>query len=176
MPICPNTREIEDLNTGASLLRGCLKASMIRSIDGNILGKDGKPMKAYRQVKFGTEAEAFVEPVSKEDNVLPDRGWEDNEIHAMQDGNGDSNAQIVNKSSLSFAAVVQDQPAKRMVKIKELSNDEKVEGAAVAIPLSFFEVMTHQRPSKITNASVATFSECKNAGHRLKLPREPYTA
>ncbi|GJV42096.1 hypothetical protein Tco_1420536 [Tanacetum coccineum] len=130
---------MEDLNTGASLLRGCLKASMIRSIDGKILGKDGKPMKAYRQVKFGTEAEAFVEPVAKEDNVLPDRGWEDNEIHAMQDGNGDSNAQIVNKSSLLFAVVVQDRPAKRMVKIKELRNDEKVEGAAVAIPLSVVE-------------------------------------
>ncbi|GKC20262.1 hypothetical protein Tco_1022412 [Tanacetum coccineum] len=35
----------------APKLRSCL-ASKLRNIDGKILGKDGKPMKAYRTVQF----------------------------------------------------------------------------------------------------------------------------
>nr|GEU86162.1 hypothetical protein [Tanacetum cinerariifolium] len=57
-------------------------------------------------VKFGTEADPTVVQGTKETNVLPNGGWE------------------------------VDEPVKKMVKIKELRNDEKVEGAAVAIPLS----------------------------------------
>nr|GEY94530.1 hypothetical protein [Tanacetum cinerariifolium] len=47
---------------GAQTLHSCL-ASKLRSIDGKVLRKDGKPMKAYRQVMFGVEASSHVEPI-----------------------------------------------------------------------------------------------------------------
>ncbi|GJV92832.1 hypothetical protein Tco_1540645 [Tanacetum coccineum] len=42
-------------------------------------------------------------------------------------------------SKMSFASVLHNQSTKRWVNIKELRNDEKVEGVAVAIPLSAVE-------------------------------------
>nr|GEU31156.1 hypothetical protein [Tanacetum cinerariifolium] len=128
--ITDTVREMEDSNTGASMLRSYLKVTKIWNINGKILGKDGKPMKAYRQVKFGTKADLTVVQGTKETNDLPNGGWEDDE-NAMQNENGDSNAQFSKIQSLSFDTMVQDQPVKKMVKIKELCNDEKVEGAAV---------------------------------------------
>ncbi|GKC81284.1 zinc knuckle CX2CX4HX4C containing protein [Tanacetum coccineum] len=56
------------------------------------------------------------------------------------DGMGDASVKAAtSKPSNSFALVIQNQSAIKMVKIKELRNDEKVEGAAVAIPLSAVE-------------------------------------
>ncbi|GJR54457.1 hypothetical protein Tco_1404978 [Tanacetum coccineum] len=56
------------------------------------------------------------------------------------DGMGDASVKdATSKPSNSFASVLQNQSAIRTVKIKELRNDEKLEGAAVAIPLSAVE-------------------------------------
>nr|GFB25921.1 zinc knuckle CX2CX4HX4C [Tanacetum cinerariifolium] len=42
----------------------------------------------------------------------------------------------------SFVSIVQNQPSKKVVKIKELHNDERVKGAAVAIPLDEVEAIS----------------------------------
>nr|GEW31844.1 hypothetical protein [Tanacetum cinerariifolium] len=105
MDLC-GPMQMEDSNTSVSMLHSCLKVTKIQNINGKILGKDGKPMKAYRQVKFGTEAYLTVVQGTKVTNDLPNGGWEDAE------------------------------PVKKMVKIKKLHNDEKVKGVPVAIPLS----------------------------------------
>ncbi|GJR05399.1 integrase, catalytic region, zinc finger, CCHC-type containing protein [Tanacetum coccineum] len=87
-------------------------ASKIRNVDGKILGKDGKPMRrAIRQ-----------EHVRVSDQIASDHV--DNHSTSSIPANGGS-----------FASILQNKTAKKVVKVSELRNNEKVQGAAVAIPL-----------------------------------------
>nr|GEV20708.1 putative reverse transcriptase domain-containing protein [Tanacetum cinerariifolium] len=46
---------MDNVKIGDTTLRSCLKANKICNINGKILCRDGKPMQAYRQVKFGAD-------------------------------------------------------------------------------------------------------------------------
>nr|GEX55216.1 hypothetical protein [Tanacetum cinerariifolium] len=59
------------------------------------------------------------------------------------------------KQSGSFASIVQQRPVKQVVKIKELHNSEKVDGAAVAIPLEAVEAVS----SRFVNTLYGYFIE-----------------
>nr|GEU56224.1 RNA-directed DNA polymerase, eukaryota, reverse transcriptase zinc-binding domain protein [Tanacetum cinerariifolium] len=88
-------------------------ASKIRNVDGKILGKDGKPMR---------RAIRFVEPVRVSDP--PPVAHANVKSTSPLSANGNS-----------FASVLQHKNVKNLVKVSELRNSEKVQGAAVAIPL-----------------------------------------
>ncbi|GJZ23632.1 reverse transcriptase domain, reverse transcriptase zinc-binding domain protein [Tanacetum coccineum] len=61
----------------------------------------------------------------------------------------------------SFAAVLQDQPLKKVVKIKEMRSEENVEGAAVTLPFEAFEAVN----ARFINTLVGYF-----IGERLAYP------
>nr|GFA24024.1 hypothetical protein [Tanacetum cinerariifolium] len=61
----------------------------------------------------------------------------------------------------SFVSIVQNQPSKKVVKIKELRNEERVKGAAVAIPLDEVEAIS----SHFVNTLYGYF-----IGNRLAFP------
>ncbi|GJQ99754.1 putative reverse transcriptase domain-containing protein [Tanacetum coccineum] len=75
-------------------------------------------------------------------------------------GEKPSSKEPVQRTS-SFAYVVQKQPSKQIVKIKELRNNEKVDGAAVAIPLEAVEAVS----SRFVNTLYGYF-----IGNRLAFP------
>nr|GEU44862.1 hypothetical protein [Tanacetum cinerariifolium] len=88
-------------------------ASKIRNVNGKILGKDGKPMR---------RAIRFVEPARVSDPPPVARANVQSTSPLPANGN-------------SFASVLQHKNVKKVVKVSELRNNEKVQGAAVAIPL-----------------------------------------
>ncbi|GJT28635.1 retrovirus-related pol polyprotein from transposon TNT 1-94 [Tanacetum coccineum] len=144
---------MENLSTGANSLRSCLKATKIYNIDEKILGKDGKPMQAYRQVKFGVEASSCVESVntsqkSVEDNTQPAKGWEDEEIHAMKNGEGSQKP--------SFTSVVNGTNEIRSnpkVNFKAMVNYEKVDNSNFVLPIAEVHAVKH----KFDNSLVGFF-------------------
>ncbi|GJW73851.1 homeodomain-like protein [Tanacetum coccineum] len=85
---------MESVTEEATTLRSCLKKTNIGNIDGKILGRDGKPMKPYRNVMFGTDKEVSVTSDEPTDGMQPNKGvvddshpkgwWKDNEVNAMQ--------------------------------------------------------------------------------------------
>ncbi|GKB86355.1 zinc knuckle CX2CX4HX4C containing protein, partial [Tanacetum coccineum] len=111
------------------VLRSCL-ASKLRNIDGKILGKDGKPMKAYRTVQFdagGKKMNCFVDPLVSDARPV--------ENTSSLDMGGDQTSTVKN----TFASMLLKQKQKKHVQIAEVRNDINVEGAAVAIPIEAVE-------------------------------------
>ncbi|GJV14706.1 RNA-directed DNA polymerase, eukaryota, reverse transcriptase zinc-binding domain protein [Tanacetum coccineum] len=119
----------------APKLRSCL-ALKLHNIDGKILGKDGKPMKAYRTVQFNaTGKKTATQDVSVGSEFVG------------SDYEHVTNAYVetrpvekpLSAGKGSFASLLQKQSSKNVVHISKLRNDEVVEGATIAIPLSAVE-------------------------------------
>ncbi|GJT37264.1 zinc knuckle CX2CX4HX4C containing protein [Tanacetum coccineum] len=91
--------------------RSCF--AKIKNIDGKVLGKDGKPIKALRNVHFEADADTSV-PV----NDLP-----------MQSA---TESVSENDSNIGLTS-------KKVVKLVPLTNDEVIEGAHVTLPLAAAE-------------------------------------
>nr|GEW10125.1 RNA-directed DNA polymerase, eukaryota, reverse transcriptase zinc-binding domain protein [Tanacetum cinerariifolium] len=108
---------VDDSNVDDSVMDGdklrSSFASKIHNVDGKILGKDGKPMR--RAIRFVEPARVSDPPPVAHANV---------QSTSPLPVNGNS-----------FAAVLQHQNFKKVVKVSKLHNNEKVQGAAVAIPL-----------------------------------------
>ncbi|GJS23010.1 hypothetical protein Tco_0451642 [Tanacetum coccineum] len=124
-----------NIDPGVNSLRSCLKASQIRNIEGKILDRDGNPMKPVRRVI-----------IYDKESIPNDSGTtkSTNQVGAANDVVGSKTMDSIaskndpnGKSGLIhyFASVVQQKSAKHVVKVKELRNSEKVDGAAVAIPI-----------------------------------------
>ncbi|GKD46610.1 hypothetical protein Tco_1271255 [Tanacetum coccineum] len=122
----------------------------IKNIEGKMMEKDGKPMKAIRNIHFAA------------DTIVPGKG---DANHVAYDHECvESNIQVATNGSpkkTSFAAVLQDNTTKKTVKIFELHNDEVVEGAAVAIPIKAVEEVS----SRFVNTLYGYF-----IGKRLAFP------
>ncbi|GJT36585.1 zinc knuckle CX2CX4HX4C containing protein [Tanacetum coccineum] len=125
--------------------RSCF--AKIKNIDGKVLGKDGKPMKALRNVHFGADADTSV-PV----NDLPMQSA--TESLSENDSNIGSTSKVsiledvqdepaifvkVNEDPKSFASILNKTPTKKVVKLVPLTNDEVIEGAHVTLPLAAAE-------------------------------------
>ncbi|GKB86354.1 reverse transcriptase domain, reverse transcriptase zinc-binding domain protein, partial [Tanacetum coccineum] len=126
---CCGFGEMEKDDGDVPVLRSCL-ASKLRNIDGKILGKDGKPMKAYRTVQFdagGKKTNCFVDPLVSDARPV--------ENTSSLDMGGDQTSTVKN----TFASMLLKQKQKKHVQIAELRNDINGEGAAVAIPIEAVE-------------------------------------
>nr|GEU76060.1 hypothetical protein [Tanacetum cinerariifolium] len=128
---------VRDLQ-GNDLLTGL--ASKIRNIDG-------KPLRsAIRNIvpSSGIEGAALhgiggsfsTCPDVEKNLALPQGMMPANSVKATMP------AKLKHVQHNSFISIVQNQPSKKVVKIKELRNDERVEGAAVAIPLDEVEAVS----------------------------------
>ncbi|GKF00706.1 hypothetical protein Tco_0027629, partial [Tanacetum coccineum] len=90
----------DDLNVPT--LKSCLKASMIRNIDGIIKGKDGIPLKPRRRVQISDkEVDALESQNPKLDAVVDEVGYTKSIM-----GEKPSSKELVQRTS-SFAYVVQ---------------------------------------------------------------------
>ncbi|GJX60011.1 zinc knuckle CX2CX4HX4C containing protein [Tanacetum coccineum] len=110
--------EMEKVSTDRTIVmdavqppRSCF--AKIKNIDGKVLGKDGKPIKALRNVHFEADADTSV-PV----NDLP-----------MQSA---TESVSENDSNIGLTS-------KKVVKLVPLTNDEVIEGAHVTLPLAAAE-------------------------------------
>ncbi|GJV71899.1 RNA-directed DNA polymerase, eukaryota, reverse transcriptase zinc-binding domain protein [Tanacetum coccineum] len=133
------------------VLRSCL-ASKLRNIDGKILGKDGKPMKAYRTVQFdagGKKMNCFVDPLVSDARPV--------ENTSSLDIGGDQTSTVKN----TFSLMLLKQKQKKHVQIAELRNGINVEGAVVAIPIEAVEEVS----ARIENTLYGYF-----IGNRLVFP------
>ncbi|GKE96045.1 hypothetical protein Tco_1580900, partial [Tanacetum coccineum] len=116
---------MESGEDGVPMIRSCL-AAKLRNINGKILGKDGKPMKAYRWVQFDASKQN-VDPMIKEP------------CQAVNEEVKNVNEAADHANTGFYASLLHKQPSKKVVRISELRSDEVVEGAVVAIPLSAIE-------------------------------------
>nr|GEV59418.1 hypothetical protein [Tanacetum cinerariifolium] len=123
-------------NIGVSNLLGL--ASKIRNIDG-------KPLHSAIR------------------NIVPSSGIEGAALHEMPANSVKDMmpAKPKHVQHNSFVSIVQNQPSKKVVKIKELRNEERVKGAAVAIPLDEVEAIS----SHFVNTLYGYF-----IGNRLAFP------
>ncbi|GKB44154.1 zinc knuckle CX2CX4HX4C containing protein [Tanacetum coccineum] len=138
-----------EVGTGETLR--CSFASKIRNVDGKILGKDGKPMRrAIRSQVHKDASEIFGEPAVGV-NV-------DEENMVSQDTSTKPTA-----FTYSFANILNSNknPNNKIVKLQELHNHERVEGAAVAIPMEAVEEVC----SRFSNTLYGYF-----IGKRLAFP------
>ncbi|GKC94170.1 zinc knuckle CX2CX4HX4C containing protein, partial [Tanacetum coccineum] len=139
-----------DDNT-TNIPKGLNSFANLRDIDGRILGKDGKPLKPIlKPVRAGKAVSdndnirvsldlAAGNPNSLKSKLVDSQDsfdiWGTSEVSSSQ-----NNASSV-KVKPSFAAMVNEQPAKKVVKIQEMRNDLKVEGAAVTLPIEAVEAV-----------------------------------
>ncbi|GJZ20294.1 retrovirus-related pol polyprotein from transposon 17.6 [Tanacetum coccineum] len=139
-----------DDNT-TNIPKGLNSFANLRDIDGRILGKDGKPLKpilkpvrAGKVVSDNDNIRVSLDSAAGNPNSLKSKLvdsqdsfdiWGTSEVSSSQ-----NNASSV-KVKPSFAAMVNEQPAKKVVKIQEMRNDLKVEGAAVTLPIEAVEAV-----------------------------------
>ncbi|GKD54451.1 hypothetical protein Tco_1287838, partial [Tanacetum coccineum] len=181
-------REMEKPNEDSNASRK-LNASLIKNVDGRILGKDGKPLRSAMRKPTGPNPKFGPKPIESnlnKESLAPNQdnfpvlgsdvisrvsGISNTQKPSMQDSTKDkgiqtatvnsdvfwsdsnvTNANVSGSSSVtkeqdaskpmnSFAAVLQDQPLKKVVKIKEMRSEENVEGAAVTLPFEAFEAV-----------------------------------
>ncbi|GJX67682.1 zinc knuckle CX2CX4HX4C containing protein [Tanacetum coccineum] len=156
---------MDNNDSGVPTLRSCLKATKVRSIDGKILGKDGKPMKPVRHVSMAEKENVSLDNC----NLSVDIGATNSAtfVDATNDVMGSvlaasrSDPNGMSSKAFSFASVVQNKVAKKVVKVKELQNSEKIDGASVAIPI---EAVT-EVSSRFENTLYGYF-----IGNRLAFP------
>ncbi|GJV91053.1 trichome birefringence-like protein 3 [Tanacetum coccineum] len=131
---------MESVTKEATTLRSCLKKANVCNINGKILGRDGKPIQPYRNVKLGTDKEVSItsdEPTvgtqlnkGSVDDSQPKGWWEDNEVR--------SNPKV------NFRAMV---------------NHEKIENSDFVLPITAIHAMKH----KFENSLVGFFVDKKVA-------------
>ncbi|GKB51338.1 retrovirus-related pol polyprotein from transposon TNT 1-94 [Tanacetum coccineum] len=139
---------MESAGEGIKSLCNCLKASKIRNIDGKILGKDGKPMIATRQVQFGMEKQnsnVDSQSLNERDDSHASGGWTDDNVNAMKTAENDVNddqfwSQNKNLSSptRSFANVVSGATSgstSLIINFCTMVNPEKVENSDFVLPV-----------------------------------------
>ncbi|GKA89379.1 hypothetical protein Tco_0811191, partial [Tanacetum coccineum] len=139
---------MESAGEGIKSLRSCFKASKIRNIDGKILGKDGKPMIATRQVQFGMEKQnsnVDSQSLNERDDSHASGGWTDDNVNAMKTAENDVNddqfwSQNKNVSSptRSFVNVVSGATSgstSSIINFRTMVNPEKVENSDFVLPV-----------------------------------------
>ncbi|GKC26645.1 hypothetical protein Tco_1033939, partial [Tanacetum coccineum] len=104
-------------------LRSCF--ARIKNIDGKTLGKDGKPLKAFRNVHF--EPDVYTRYIPLNDAPVCNTTNITSDIEAHQDESVEPK---------SFASVINNTPTKKVVKLTPLTNNEEVQGAHVTLPLN----------------------------------------
>nr|GEX80229.1 hypothetical protein [Tanacetum cinerariifolium] len=132
--------------------KSCLKK--VSNIDGNIVGKDGKPIKVMRNVHIGTMVTSGVSSGSsathiqmaeklvtsshdeQQHHATCDNATNDQGLHGATDGIMKDN---VNGTKQSFAAIFKAPTAAKVVRLTKMKNNEAVQGANVAIPLHAVE-------------------------------------
>ncbi|GJR37692.1 zinc knuckle CX2CX4HX4C containing protein [Tanacetum coccineum] len=116
------------------------------NIDGKTLGKDGKPLKAFRNVHF--EPDVYTRSIPLNDAPVCNTTNITSDIEAHQDvgkyskisslANAHDEPDVSVKESVepkSFASIINNTPTKKVVKLAPLTNNEEVQGAHVTLPL-----------------------------------------
>nr|GEU84745.1 reverse transcriptase domain-containing protein [Tanacetum cinerariifolium] len=144
-------------------LKCCLKK--VSNIDGNIVGKDEKPIKVMRNVHIGTMVTSGVSSGSfathiqtteklvtsshdeQKHHATCDNATNDQGLHGATDGIMKDN---VNGTKQSFATIFKAPTAAEVVRLTEMKNNEAVQGANVAIPLPAMEEIKNSKEAKST--------------------------
>ncbi|GKD72610.1 retrovirus-related pol polyprotein from transposon TNT 1-94 [Tanacetum coccineum] len=135
---------MESVGEGVKALHSCLKATKIRSIDGKILGRDGKPFMPVRQVQLGAEKQPSSTHVDQatstgvEGNGLEANAWEDPKINPMKD---------------LFAEIVSHEKNPKKVNFRALFNPEIMADSDFVLPLKTIQTVKH----KFENSLVGYF-------------------
>ncbi|GJT14867.1 hypothetical protein Tco_0873573 [Tanacetum coccineum] len=98
------------------------------------------------------------------------------DVSSSKDSNPKEGDKVVDQSveKPSFASVVHDKPSKKLVKIKEMSSEETVNGAAVALPIEAVEAVN----ARFTNTLYGMESVLENGPwliHRVPLILNEWT-
>ncbi|GJS26094.1 hypothetical protein Tco_0486714 [Tanacetum coccineum] len=123
----------------APVLKGCLKASKIRNIDGKILGKDGNPLRPIRSNfnKGNSFLHVDLNTEQQDDGLYQDANFtncsqQENPNHVSFKENPNSN--LAGKGS--FTEVVNSEKPSKKSKFKILINSEHVENADFVLLLA----------------------------------------
>ncbi|GJY49804.1 hypothetical protein Tco_0439760 [Tanacetum coccineum] len=135
-----NASRAKQNNKGDSSVLLSDLARKVKNIDGIILGRDGKPMKPYRRVKWVDPPSIYVE---MEDDTRAGDEWN---CVGDASSNGDDGRStkagkpVVTNVSPNISQWENEAPLyklqRKTVKVSSLMNEEKVQGADVAIPIA----------------------------------------
>ncbi|GKB02800.1 hypothetical protein Tco_0830889, partial [Tanacetum coccineum] len=134
---------MEKNDKGMTTLKSCLKASMVRNIDGKILGKDRKLLAHVRQ----SVRVSKVQHGMSSDN----EGTEDHMLKAV-DMHESSNAydqQEPNRAKpmemVSYASMINsDQKVKKKINFRSLHNSEQVAASDCVLPMAAMDAIKHK--------------------------------
>nr|GEY67091.1 hypothetical protein [Tanacetum cinerariifolium] len=149
-----------------------LNASLIRNVDGKIIGKDGKPLKSALRKPIIPNPKFGPNSAESMPNKEPTLGLHTEDFPSLntssKDGTSKSSTseQVTKehdsiKPTNSFAGVLMDKPLKKVVKIKEMRNEVNVAGAAITIHFEVVEAVN----ARFINTLVGYF-----IGDRLAYP------
>lgn len=149
-----------------------LNASLIKNVDGKIIGKDGKPLRSVLRNTIVPNPMSNVN-LNSEEGVNPgpsnvqqaEMFWGSSQTPNTSPKGETSSSLPQSSKPGSFADVLQNNGTKKVVKVKELRNSERVDGAAVAIPLDEVEAVC----SRFANTLYGYF-----VGNRLAFPIVEY--
>ncbi|GJT01427.1 hypothetical protein Tco_0822596 [Tanacetum coccineum] len=121
-----------------------IKPDMFAIGDDRALGPDGFSSAFFKKSwdivgKDDSTKDKGIQTVTVNSDVF----WSDSNVtNANVSGSSSvTKEQDASKPINSFAAVLQDQPLKKVFKIKEMRSEENVEGAAVTLPFEAFEAV-----------------------------------
>ncbi|GJX13354.1 zinc knuckle CX2CX4HX4C containing protein [Tanacetum coccineum] len=153
-----------------------INPSLVKNVDGKIIGKDGKPLKSALRVPKSTSNvsnESLAVANKSSSSEYPSlssikeagKGAANDVLKESREkevSSQESSKQVSSDpNKMSFANIVLEQPVKKMVCIKEMKSNESVVGAAVALPFEAVEAVN----ARFVNTLVGYF-----IGDRLAYP------
>ncbi|GJR06240.1 hypothetical protein Tco_0529224 [Tanacetum coccineum] len=124
-------------------MKSCLKASMVRNIDGKILGKDGKPLAYVRQA---VRVSKVQHGMSSDNEGMEDHTWkavdvhESSNAHDQQEPNRAKPVEMVSYASM----INSDQKVKKKINFRSLHNSEQVAASDCVLPMAVVDAIKHK--------------------------------
>ncbi|GJS06220.1 hypothetical protein Tco_0363016 [Tanacetum coccineum] len=135
--------EMEKNDKGTTTLKSCLKASMVRNIDGKILGKDGKLLAPVRQAVRVSKVQHGMSSDNEgtEDHTLKAVDvHESSNTHDQQEPNRVKPVEIVSYASM----INSDQKVKKKINFRSLHNSEQVAASDYVLPMAAVDAIKHK--------------------------------
>ncbi|GJV01912.1 hypothetical protein Tco_1335481 [Tanacetum coccineum] len=134
---------MEKNDKGTTTLKSCLKASMVRNIDGKILGKDGKLLAPVRQAVRVSKVQHGMSSDNEgtEDHTLKAVDvHESSNAHDQQEPNRAKPVEIVSYASM----INSDQKVKKKINFRSLHNSEQVAASDCVLPMAAVDAIKHK--------------------------------
>ncbi|GKB68340.1 hypothetical protein Tco_0929752, partial [Tanacetum coccineum] len=135
--------EMEKNDKRTTTMKSCLKASMVRNIDGKILGKDGKPLAYVRQA---VRVSKVQHGMSSDNEGTEDHTWkavdvhESSNAHDQQEPNRAKPVEMVSYASM----INSDLKVKKKINFRSLHNSEQVAASDCVLPMAAVDAIKHK--------------------------------